>query len=420
MDRNKLQKVIESDLYRLYPTDLLVTGFDIIFFWVARMVLMGMYNMEAEPFKTVYIHGLVRDKEGNKMSKTKGNVVDPLDMIAKYGTDALRFSLAIQTTPGSDIKFDESRVEGYKHFANKIWNASRYILMNLPENFQVKDPLKTDLKTEDKWILATLNETVKTVREGLDTFNYSKSAQALYDFFWDQFCDWYIEFTKERIYKGSQQDKETALNTLVYVLDKALKLLHPFMPYITEEIWDYLPTKDKKSISLAEFPKYQENLKAFETVRQQIEHVKEIITAIRNFRNMLEIPPKVRLKAFYQGDSLTNALIEEFKGKILSLAKLETLEPTQERPQNSLAIPIKGGKIFISIEGVINIAETLAAQRKKKEKLLKELKRVEAKLNNPKFLERAPKAVVEKERRIYEELKLQLERINSIISLLEG
>ncbi len=420
MDRNKLQKVIESDLYRLYPTDLLVTGFDIIFFWVARMVLMGMYNMEAEPFKTVYIHGLVRDKEGHKMSKTKGNVVDPLDMIAKYGTDALRFSLAIQTTPGSDIKFDESRVEGYKHFANKIWNASRYILMNLPENFQVKDPLKTDLKTEDKWILATLNETVKTVREGLDTFNYSKSAQALYDFFWDQFCDWYIEFTKERIYKGSQQDKETALNTLVYVLDKALKLLHPFMPYITEEIWDYLPTKDKKSISLAEFPKYQENLKAFETVRQQIEHVKEIITAIRNFRNMLEIPPKVRLKAFYQGDSLTNALIEEFKGKILSLAKLETLEPTQERPQNSLAIPIKGGKIFISIEGVINIAETLAAQRKKKEKLLKELKRVEAKLNNPKFLERAPKAVVEKERRIYEELKLQLERINSIISLLEG
>ncbi len=420
MDRNKLQKVIESDLYRLYPTDLLVTGFDIIFFWVARMVLMGMYNMEAEPFKTVYIHGLVRDKEGHKMSKTRGNVVDPLDMIAKYGTDALRFSLAIQTTPGSDIKFDESRVEGYKHFANKIWNASRYILMNLPENFQVKDPLKTDLKTEDKWILATLNETVKTVREGLDTFNYSKSAQALYDFFWDQFCDWYIEFTKERIYKGSQQDKETALNTLVYVLDKALKLLHPFMPYITEEIWDYLPTKDKKSISLAEFPKYQENLKAFETVRQQIEHVKEIITAIRNFRNMLEIPPKVRLKAFYQGDSLTNTLIEEFKGKILSLAKLETLEPTQERPQNSLAIPIKGGKIFISIEGVINVAETLAAQRKKKEKLLKELKRVEAKLNNPKFLERAPKEVVEKERRIYEELKLRLERINSIISLLEG
>ncbi len=420
MDRNKLQKVIESDLYRLYPTDLLVTGFDIIFFWVARMVLMGMYNMEAEPFKTVYIHGLVRDKEGHKMSKTRGNVVDPLDMIAKYGTDALRFSLAIQTTPGSDIKFDESRVEGYKHFANKIWNASRYILMNLPENFQVKDPLKTDLKTEDKWILATLNETVKTVREGLDTFNYSKSAQALYDFFWDQFCDWYIEFTKERIYKGSQQDKETALNTLVYVLDKALKLLHPFMPYITEEIWDYLPTKDKKSISLAEFPKYQENLKAFETVRQQIEQVKEIITAIRNFRNMLEIPPKVRLKAFYQGDSLTNTLIEEFKGKILSLAKLETLEPTQERPQNSLAIPIKGGKIFISIEGVINVAETLAAQRKKKEKLLKELKRVEAKLNNPKFLERAPKEVVEKERRIYEELKLRLERINSIISLLEG
>ena len=415
------EKIKESDLYNLYPTDLLVTGFDIIFFWVARMVLMGMYNMGAEPFERVYIHGLIRDKKGEKMSKTKGNVVDPLDLIAKYGADALRFGLAIQTVPGSDIKFDERRIEGYKHFANKIWNASRYVLMNLPEGFEVKEPTETALRPEDKWILYRLNETVAKVREGLKEFDFSKSAQALYQFFWDEYCDWYIEFSKDRVYKGGERDREAALNTLVYVLDRALKLLHPFMPYITEEIWDYLPTKDRKSISLAEYPKYSETFKGFEEDARAVEFVKGVITDIRNFKNMLDIPVTRKLKAFYRaGDRYTKALLGDFKNQILKLARLESFEPVEGRPENTLVVPIKGGEIYISIEGVIDIPQVKQQQLKKREKLLKDLKRVEAKLNNPNFVQKAPKEVVEREKNIYEELKLELQKVENVLKLLEG
>ena len=410
-----------QELCNLYPTDLLVTGFDIIFFWVARMVLMGMYNMGAEPFKKVYIHGLIRDKFGDKMSKTKGNVVDPLDLIAKYGADALRFGLAIQTVPGSDIKFNEQRIEGYKHFANKIWNASRYVIMNLPQDFKVKEPTQTALKPEDKWILYRLNETVKEVRTGLESFNFSKSAQALYSFFWDEYCDWYIEFSKTRVYKGSPSDKEAALNTLLYVLDRALKLLHPFMPYITEEIWDYLPTKDLRSISLAEYPQYSETFKGFEETAKEVEFIKEVISDIRNFKNLLDIPVAKRLVAYYNTeDPYIKALLEAFKGQIMNLARLEKFSPADKRPEKTLVLPFKGGEIYVSVEGVINVQEVKGQQLKKREKLLKELKRVEAKLNNPRFLQKAPKAVVEKEKEIYEELKLQLQKVESVLKILEG
>ena len=415
------ERIKESDLYNLYPTDLLVTGFDIIFFWVARMVLMGMHNMQKEPFKHVYIHGLIRDREGNKMSKTKGNVVDPLDLIAKYGADALRFGLAVQTVPGSDIKFDERRIEGYKHFANKIWNASRYVISNLPEGFGLKKPTETELSPEDKWILYEFNQAVKRVREGLDSYDFSKAANTLYTFFWDLYCDWYIEFSKERVYRGGEKEKEAALNTLVYVLDGALKLLHPFMPYLTEELWDYLPTKDRKSISLAPFPKPVEEFDLFEESAQEVEFIKGIITSVRNFKNMLDIPVTRRLKAYYRAEEpLKKALLEGFKNQILKLARLETFEPIDQRPENTLVIPFKGGEIYISIEGVINVEEVKKHQQRKKEKLLKDLKRVEAKLNNPNFVQKAPKEVVEREKRIYEELKLELEKVENVLSLLSS
>jgi len=410
-----------KELKKLYPTDLLVTGFDIIFFWVARMVLMGMYNLKAEPFKHVYIHGLVRDKEGSKMSKTKGNVVDPLDLIAKYGADALRFGLAIQTVLGSDIKFDESRIEGYKHFANKIWNASRYVLMNLPEDFKLKDPNQTDLEPEDKWILYELNKTVREVREGLDSYDLSKAARALYHFFWDQYCDWYIEFTKERIYKGEEKSREAALNTLIYVLDRALKLLHPFMPYITEEIWHHLPTKEGKSISLTRYPKFDPTFEEFENTAREVEFVKEVITALRNFKTTLDLPVTKRLKAYYlPKEDWTKALLERFKNQILRLARMEALEETGQRPENTLAVPIRGGEIYISIAGEIDLSQLKLQQEKKREKLLKELQRVEAKLNNPKFLERAPKEVVEREKRIYEELKMELQKVEEVLKLIRS
>jgi valyl-tRNA synthetase len=409
----------ENDLSKLYPTDLLVTGFDIIFFWVARMVLMGMYNTGLEPFKTVYIHGLIRDRYGEKMSKTKGNVVDPLEMIEKYGADALRFGLAVQTVPGSDIKFNEKRIEGYKHFANKIWNASRYVISNLPEGFRVKDPLETDLQPEDRWILYRLNETVKEVRKGLDSFDFAKSAQALYRFFWDEYCDWYIEFSKDRVYKGGERERESALNTLVYVLDQAIKLLHPFMPFITEEIWSFLPTKDQKSVSLSSYPQPRKEFEAFEEQAREVEFIKGIISDIRNFRTVLEIPPSKRLTAFYFARE-GGELLETFKGQILKLARLESLDKTENRPEKTLVIPFKGGEIYISVKDTVNVEEVLKIQRKKREKLLKELQKVEAKLNNAKFVERAPKHIVEREKAIREELKLELQKVENILKLLEG
>jgi len=422
MQSKDIERIKNSDLYNLYPTDLLVTGFDIIFFWVARMILMGNYNMKKHPFDTVYIHGLIRDKFGNKMAKTKGNVVDPLDLIAKYGADALRFGLAIQTVPGSDIKFNEKRIEGYKHFANKIWNASRYVLMNLPEGFEVEDPTNLEsLKATDKWILYRLNETVQKVRKGLDSYDLSNAAKALYTFFWDLYCDWYIEFSKERVYKGDDADKKAALNTLVFVLDQALKLLHPFMPYITEEIYDHLPTKKEKSISLAPFPRYRASFEAFADDAQNVDFIREVITSVRDFKNLLDIPVTKKLKAYFKGENeRVDKLLQEFSPEIIRLARLETFQKAQTRPENTLVVPIKGGEIYIDIEGVINVTETIQQQIKKKEKLLKELKKVEAKLNNPKFLERAPKEIVEREKAIYEELKLELQKVENVLKLLES
>jgi valyl-tRNA synthetase len=419
MEKKGLSK---EDLKVFYPTDLLVTGFDIIFFWVARMVLMGMYHMKEIPFENVYIHGLIRDKEGKKMSKVKGNIVDPLDMIEKYGTDALRFTLAIQTIQGSDIKFNEEVLEGYKHFANKIWNASRYILMNLPSGqFKVKDPLEFPLAIEDKWILYVLNETIRKVDESLENYEFSKGAEAIYTFFWDEFCDWYIELTKHRVYKGEAKEKETALNTLVYVLDKALKLLHPFMPYITEEIWSKMPTKDKKSISLAKFPGVREDFSQFEDAAKKIEWLKKVISSIREIRNLLNISLKERLKAFYV---LENPEIEEtlkeVENHILNLGKLNNLQKVSEKPTGKYAeIPLEGLRLYLYLGDSLNISEMKDIQSKRKTKLLRELKRVEAKLKNENFLKKAPREVVEKEKRIYEELKLELSKTEKILELLE-
>jgi len=416
MDR--LKKVKESDLYRLYPTDLLVTGFDIIFFWVARMVLMGTYNMKEKPFDAVYVHGLIRDRYGQKMSKTKGNVVDPLDLIKKYGADALRFGLAAQTVPGSDIKFNEKRIEGYKHFANKIWNASRFVLMNLPEGFEVKDPLQTELDATDRWILHLFNETVKKVREGLERYDLSRSANALYEFFWDYYCDWYIEFTKERIYGGETAQKQVALNTLVFVLDGALKLLHPFMPFLTEEIFDHLPTKRERSISLERYPRPRKEFDAFKDEAQSVEFVRQIIVALRDFKSMLDLPVTKKIKVFYR--SKRGELLKRYAPLIVKLARLESFEEVSSRPEGTLVVPVSDGELYPSVEGEIAVKEVLKQQQKRREKILKELKRSEAKLKNPAFLQKAPPAVVEKEREIFNELELELKKVENLIKLLSS
>ena len=421
-----------QDLKALYPTDLLVTGFDIIFFWVARMIMMGNYLMKDIPFYDVYVHALVRDEKGQKMSKTKGNVIDPLDIIDRYGADALRFTLAILTVQGRDIKLSEKRFEGYKHFANKIWNASRYVLMNTPQDFVAQIPYMAPLRDEDKWIMTRLSETAQEVNEALERYEFSRASQAIYDFFWSDFCDWYIEFSKERVYAEVPEEEEkeeerrrvlaektTALYTLHYVLEKALRILHPFMPFITEEIWQKLPISDGESISLAEFPeKKQEEI--FPEEKRRIERLKEIISAIRSLRSDLQIEPSKRLKAYYRTQGESEEIIEVFKTHILNLARLESFEKVQEKPSGTVSTFSGDVDIFLSVEGHVDVEKLRQSYIKKLEKAKKELERVEKKLSNEEFLKKAPDHVVEKEKKIKEELIEEISRIERILKALEG
>jgi len=330
-----------GDLKNLYPTDLLVTGFDIIFFWVARMIMMGTYFMKDIPFHDVYVHALIRDEKGQKMSKTKGNVIDPLDIIDRYGADALRFTLAILTVQGRDIRLSEKRFEGYRHFANKIWNAARFILMNTPRDFLSRLPYMGDLKPEDRWIMTLLSETAGEVNKALERYDFSAASRRIYDFLWSDFCDWYIEFTKGRIYRKLPQeeslkaeieaDRIAALYTL-NVFEKALRLLHPFMPFITEELWHLLPISDGESISLKEFPERREE-EIFPQETEQVERLREIISTIRSLRSDLQIEPSRRLRAaFRTEDRRSSKVIEEFREYILNLARLESFEEVAERP----------------------------------------------------------------------------------------
>ncbi len=419
-----------EDLRELYPTDLLVTGFDIIFFWVAKMIMMGTYLMKEIPFQNVYVHALVRDEKGQKMSKTKGNVIDPLDIIERYGADALRFTLAILTVQGRDIKLSEKRFEGYKHFTNKIWNASRYVLMNTPDDFAGMLPYAAPLRPEDRWIMTKLNETAEKVNKSLENYEFSKASQAIYDFFWSDFCDWYIEFTKERIYRELPEEegerakvlaeKTTALYTLHYILEKALRILHPFMPFITEEIWQMLPGSDGESISLKEFPERREE-EIFPEETRRVERLREIITAIRSLRSDLQIEPSRRLKAYFKTESdFSKGVIEEFKTHILSLAKLEEFEEVSGRPEKSVATFSRDTEVFLLIEGHVDLKKLIEGYERKRKKLLAELERVKGKLGSENFIRKAPPEVVEKEKRIKEELESDLEKVDRILGILKG
>ncbi len=423
-----------EDLKNLYPTDLLVTGFDIIFFWVARMIMMGTYFMEDIPFEDVYVHALVRDEKGQKMSKTKGNVIDPLEIIDKYGADALRFTLAILTVQGRDIKLSEKRFEGYKHFANKIWNATRFVLMNTPEDFVSHLPHMAPLRPEDRWVMTLLNETAHKVNQALENYDFSRGAQAIYDFFWSDFCDWYIEFSKERIYKpipeGEDEETQkerakvisertTALYTLHYVLEKALRILHPFMPFITEELWHRLPASEGESISLKDFPqKKQEEI--FPEDTRRVERLRDIITTVRSLRSDLQIEPSKKLKAYFKTEGeFSKSVIKDFKTHILNLAKLSEFEEASSRPEGTVATFSGDVEIYLSVEGEIDINKLRESYTRKREKLLSELERVGRKLSNENFLKKAPPEVVEKEKRIKEELEGELKKVERILGVLK-
>ncbi|MEJ5172103.1 MAG: valine--tRNA ligase [Hydrogenothermaceae bacterium] len=409
-----------KDLQRFYPTSLLVTGFDIIFFWVARMIMMGMKFMEKEPFRDVYIHALVRDERGEKMSKTKGNVIDPLEMAEKYGSDALRFTLTALAAQGRDIRLSEKRIEGYKHFSNKIFNASKFVLSNIEENKDYRfDLQKLKLSVEDRWILSKLQKTVAKSSSELESYRYNEYASTLYDFFWHDYCDWYIEFTKERIYKGSQEEKDTALTVLIYVLENSMKLLHPIMPFITEEIYNHIPTKDKEFLAISKYPELDDNL-IFEKEERFIEDLKNLISKIRAVRSDFNIEPTRKLKIRIKpSDKETEKLLTSLKQQISNLVKAESLELSDTpKKDTEVAVISDIGEGFIDIEGVIDIEKEIERQQKILADIEKSLKIAENKLNNPSFVEKAPPNVVEKERQLYQELTEKREKVLSILDLL--
>ena len=383
-----------ADLNYWYPTSVLVTGYDIIFFWVARMIFSGMEQMKKEPFKTVLIHGLVRDDKGRKMSKSLGNGIDPLEMAEKYGADALRFNLITGNSPGNDMRFFVEKCEAMRNFANKIWNASRFVMMNLTID---KVQLPEKLELEDKWVLSKLNTLIREVTENMDAFELGVASAKIYDFIWDTYCDWYIELTKTRLNGEDAGAKLAAENVLCYVLLRILELLHPFMPFITEEIWQALPHEGDFLIRAA-WPTYQESLH-FPQAESDMENVKDAITAVRARRSEMNVPPSKKAQLILV--TRRPETYEVGKHFITRMAYASEVTVTDKAPSDlkgMVTVVTHDANIYLPLAELVDIDAELERIAKEKAKAEDNLKRIEAKLANESFTSRAPENVVNAER----------------------
>ena len=411
-----------EELEYYYPTNVLVTGYDIIFFWVVRMAFAGMFCMNEKPFDHVLIHGLVRDSEGRKMSKSLGNGIDPLEVIDQYGADALRFMLVTGNSPGNDMRFYMERVEAARNFANKLWNASRFVFMNIDEeimNGVTRDSVEANLTIADKWIISRANNVVKEVIDNMDKFDLGIAAQKIYDFAWTEYCDWYIEIVKPRLYGDDVEAKKAALYTLTYVLETILKLLHPYMPFITEEIYTYLPTV-KGSIVIANWPHYKEedNMASEE---EMMELAMDGIRNIRNARAEMDVPPSKKAKVIIVPAEGKKSAVEATKEYFVTLASASTVEivETEENiPEDAVSVVINGAKIFIPLDELVDFEKEKERLTKEKAKLESEIKRVNGKLSNQGFLAKAPESLVNEEKakkeKFEEMMKSVLERLENI------
>ncbi|MDO5548104.1 MAG: valine--tRNA ligase [Eubacteriales bacterium] len=406
-----------KELEYFYPTDTLVTGYDIIFFWVARMIFSGMEHMKEVPFKTVYIHGLVRDEQGRKMSKSLGNGIDPLKVIEEYGADALRFTLATGNSPGNDMRYSQSRVEASRNFCNKIWNASRFIQMNLTID-EVKLPEK--LTMEDKWILSQFNTLVQDVTTNIDKYELGIAAQKLYDFIWDVFCDWYIEIAKTRLQnKEDVETCENVQNVLCYVLSGAMQLLHPFMPFITETIWTALP-HEGETIMLSQWPTYREDL-CFAAEEAQMELLMESIRAIRVRRNEMNVPPSRKAHVYVVTSEAHRPVFDGGKACFLKLAYASDLTVQAEAPADAakmVSIVTGDVQMYLPMNELIDFDKERARLNKEKKKAEKDLAFIEKKLSNPGFLNKAPEKVVEGEKLKAEKLHEQIAKLDESLASL--
>lgn len=395
-----------EDLKEFYPTDVLVTGFDIIFFWVARMIMMGYEFMGEKPFSDVYIHQLVRDKYGRKMSKSLGNGIDPLEVIEQYGADPMRFSLSLLAAQGRDIKLDMKHIETSKKFANKIWNATRFVILNLDD---YKEQKLENLNLSDKWILSRLQKTIKNVTEYIEKYEFNLAAKEIYNFFWDELCDWYIEVAKPRL---STNERHLVQNVLVTVLDNSLKLLHPFMPFITEELWQKLPTKDE-SITISEWPKVDEKLIDNES-EEKFSVLMNIIKGIRNVKAEVNIPQSKKVNI-----STNHNFSSEEKLYIKTLSNVENIKVTNEKVEKSASAYVDSNiEVYVELGDMINIETEIKRLNKKIQKLEKDAEKFRKKLSNKQFLESAPEEIIEETKEKLNSTEDKINKIKNIINSL--
>ena len=387
-----------EDLEYFYPTNTLVTGYDIIFFWVARMIFSGLHNMDEAPFDTVLIHGIIRDSQGRKMSKSLGNGVDPLDVIDQYGADALRYMLVAGNAPGNDIRYYPEKVESARNFANKIWNASRFVMMNLDKDIMKKFEGCTEYSLADKWILSEMNNLVKEVTENMNKYELGIAIQKVYDFMWTEFCDWYIELVKPVFHSDDEKAKEVVYNVLYKVLITGLKLLHPVMPFITEEIFTHL--SDEETITTSKWPEFDENL-VDEDAEKDMAYVIEAIKSLRNVRAEMNVPPSRKAKVIaYIGEEAKAAFEagSAYIEKLASASEVEFTENKQEVPANAVSVVVKGGELFMPLLDLVDKEKELERLNKEVKKLNGEIERIDKKLSNQGFVAKAPQAVVDGEK----------------------
>jgi len=389
-----------KELSLFYPTSVLITSFDILFFWVARMIMMGIHFMDDIPFRDVYLHALVRDKHGQKMSKSKGNVMDPLVVMDQYGTDAFRFTLTAFAAQGREIRISEERIEGYRHFINKIWNASRFALMHLDEQaVDASQPDAGPLSLPDRWILSRASRTVRQVTAALDQYNFNEAASAIYQFVWHEFCDWYLEWVKPALYGTDESAKASTRKVLLATLDTILKLLHPIAPFVTEEIWHALPG-ERTSLMTGPFPEPMPHFESSET-EAAAACLMGIVGGIRNIRSELQVHPSAEVSVILVAtDPARRNLLESHRASITTLVRIKELaiEASGTCPKGAASFISEDVQIFVPLHGLVDLDKELQKLAKEAAKTTEVLARAEAKLGNEKFLSQAPAEVVAKER----------------------
>lgn len=406
-----------EDLEYFYPTNVLVTGYDIIFFWVARMIFSGIHNMDKTPFDTVLIHGIIRDSEGRKMSKSLGNGVDPLEVIDEYGADALRFMLVTGNSPGNDIRYIPERVEAARNFANKMWNASRFVMMNLDTEIMKKYEDCKEYSLADKWILSRMNSLVNEVTENMEKYELGIALQKVYDFMWTEFCDWYIELVKGVLYSEDEKAKGIVYNVLNTVLQTGLKLLHPVMPFITEEIFTTLT--DGESIVVSNWPEYNEALRD-DKAEKDMDFIIEAIKGLRNVRAEMNVPPSRKAKVIAYTTSEAKKAFESgvnYIEKLASASEVAFIADKNEVPENAVSLVVKGGELFMPLLDLVDKEKELERLNKEKKKLEGEVERIDKKLSNQGFVSKAPQAVIDGEKEKREKYQ---EMLNAVLVRIEA